>query len=223
MPIPAWAPYAAGAVGALFKTGSDIHQVNRMNRFNAREAAKQRGFAERMRNTQWQAAVEDMRAAGINPALAHSSGPNAAPGGSSASGGAASATDPVASALAVKAQHKQLSIMESQRNLLDAQASHERTKAQVTAHSERMMSAEMGRYFKRDESGRYTMTPALMEWLRKEHEGRMAASQTQIQQLRNLVLTESELKAIAGVFDAVGTSGKAAQLILPLLIAAGRR
>lgn len=54
------------------------------NRARAKEAEKNRQFQERMRNTQWQAAVSDMEAAGINPALAYSQGPAASPGGSMA-------------------------------------------------------------------------------------------------------------------------------------------
>jgi hypothetical protein len=54
------------------------------NRSRRMESARNRRFQERMRNTQWQATVADMQAAGINPALAYQQGPNAAPGGSMA-------------------------------------------------------------------------------------------------------------------------------------------
>lgn len=51
------------------------------NRGRSREATRSRQFAERMRNSQWQAGVADMEAAGLNPALAYSQGPAAAPAG----------------------------------------------------------------------------------------------------------------------------------------------
>ena len=76
--MPAWIGPAIAAGGALLGGG----QAQRASR---REAARNRQFQERMRNTQWQAAVADMEAAGMNPALAYQQGPAASPGGSMAS------------------------------------------------------------------------------------------------------------------------------------------
>lgn len=58
-------------------------------RFSAEQAALNRAFQERMRDTAYRAAVNDLRAAGLNPALAYGQGPAASPAGSYATGSAA--------------------------------------------------------------------------------------------------------------------------------------
>lgn len=78
--------------------------------FDVAQAEANRSFQERMRNTEWQAAVEDMRAAGINPAVAYSRGGASSPGGSMPGPGQNS----VSSALQLEMGRKQLELLRAQ-------------------------------------------------------------------------------------------------------------
>lgn len=70
------------------------HMAQQQMNFEAGQAQQQMDFQERMANTQWQRGVQDMIAAGINPALAYSQGGAAAPSGAMASGSSGSSVDP---------------------------------------------------------------------------------------------------------------------------------
>lgn len=90
----------AGFLGGERANDRNSREAQRNRDFQAGEARTNRDFQERMRNTEWQAAVEDMRRAGVNPALAYARGGASSPGGSMASGSqAAPSHDSVSSAM----------------------------------------------------------------------------------------------------------------------------
>lgn len=82
MGVP-WPAVVAGGT-ALVAGGISYLGGRKANKDRAAEAKLNRKFQLKMRNTQWQASIADMEKAGINPALAYSQGPNAAPGGNMA-------------------------------------------------------------------------------------------------------------------------------------------
>ena len=73
---------AAGIGTAAGSLGSTIYGTERNIANSNWQAQIQRDFEERMASTQYQRAVEDMKAAGLNPAAIGSSmGSNAVPSG----------------------------------------------------------------------------------------------------------------------------------------------
>ena len=118
MPLPI---AAAAAIPAVIGGLGSLIGGRQANVDNRREAQKNRQFQERMRNTQWQAAVADMKAAGINPAVAYSKGPAAAPSGSQAQQRDV-ATNAVSSAMQAKRLQADLDLIKSQTHAAAMQA-----------------------------------------------------------------------------------------------------
>lgn len=77
-------PYVAAAIPATISAFGSWFGGERANAANAHQAHLNRVFQERMSNTQYQRAVADMRAAGLNPALAYQQGGAGTPGGATA-------------------------------------------------------------------------------------------------------------------------------------------
>jgi len=90
-----------GFVGDMLTGGaiSNAKSVDRTNEMQVALADKQMAFQERMSNTSYQRAVEDMRLSGINPMLAYAQGGASTPGGGAASGAAATVEDVIGPAV----------------------------------------------------------------------------------------------------------------------------
>jgi hypothetical protein len=70
-----------GLLGQERTNQSNANIASAANAASAEQAAKQMEFQERMRDTQYQTAVKDMKASGLNPMLAYSQGGAGTPSG----------------------------------------------------------------------------------------------------------------------------------------------
>lgn len=121
-------PTAIGTVGSLAGDVLAYQGQKETNAANAQQARDQMNFQREMSNTSYQRAVADMRAAGVNPALAYSQGGASSPGGASATMGNAAAAFKGSAAAAVDAFNAAQSAI-AQRRQMDAATSN--TQAQT--------------------------------------------------------------------------------------------
>lgn len=225
-------PAAISGAASLFG-GERVNAVNqreaRINRaFQAGEAATNRSFQERMRNTEWQAAVSDMEAAGINPALAYSRGGASSPGGSVGAGSMpAGAVDSVGSGVSSAMQamtfRKNLELLDSQIHKSKADALQSWDQQRMTRTDADMAEHRWRYYF--DFDG--TPKGPLKDLLDSMHAGNLASSSRQVADAQYAQFSIAEQKAISDLFTQAGSGGKVFQMLLPLLMNmtqnAGRR
>jgi len=79
-------PAIASLVGGSMANSANAAQAEQNRNFQAGQTQAQMDFQERMRATQYQTTVADLKQAGLNPMLAYSQGGAGTPSGASASG-----------------------------------------------------------------------------------------------------------------------------------------
>lgn len=212
-------PFPFAAVGAAAATigGALIGRKGQKdaNKANREEAGKNRKFQERMRNTEWQAAVTDMKAAGINPAVAYSQGGASAPSGSVAAKQESETEGMVGTAQAVQLQQQQLKLLRAQTDNVKLDGLDKGLGLRQKNMDLQMGSARYGFYFGPD--GR--PKPALAELMKAEWSRSMASSGRETAEWDLSKGRIPEQAAIAKLFEGVGEGGAGIQRILPLLIA----
>ncbi len=207
---------------ALIAGGASLLGGVMANRGARRAADRQMGFQDRMRSTEWQTAVKDMEAAGINPALAYSQG-----GASSPSGALAQVDDvaggAVSSALQTRMQKQQFALMKEQREKTNAEAARARAEADIAGIGRAKAQADYGFYF----NGDGTLKKSMTELLTSEHGARMANSAKSVSQAEFTKYTIAEQRSMAALFEKLGAGGKGGQIsmqwALPILLQMMRR
>lgn len=210
-------PLAIGlGVGALGVAGSLLSGAQG-NKARRDEAARNRAFQERMRNTEYQAAVTDMEAAGLNPALAYQQGGASSPSGSLAqqSNIAEGAVgESATSALAVKRQTAELKLLKATTEKAERDAMTARSTQNVAKYDEEMSLGKYLYYF--DRHGRPKQ--ALQDLLSSEHGITLANSARSISEASIANFSIAEQRAISELFEKIGRGGAGARTAMPLIL-----
>jgi len=151
--LMALAPSAISAAGSLaggmMSNNANQALFQQGNAFNAAQSAQQMQFQERMRATQYQTAVEDLKKAGLNPMLAYTQGGAGTPSGAAASAAGSHRVENVAASAANSAaQAAQFTNIMEQNALLKAQINKTDTESD-NIMAETMNKRDLNPYIKK--------------------------------------------------------------------------
>jgi len=151
--LMALAPAAISAAGSLaggmMSNNANQALFQQGNAFNAAQSQAQMDFQERMRSTQYQTAVEDLKKAGLNPMLAYTQGGAGTPSGAAVSAAGSHRTENVAAAAANSAaQAAQFTNIMEQNALLKAQINKTDTESD-NIMAETMNKRDLNPYIKK--------------------------------------------------------------------------
>lgn len=137
--LPAIIGGGASLLGGMFTNRSQAEQAQAAMNFSAAQTQQQMDFQERMRATQYQTAVKDLMAAGLNPMLAYTQGGAGTPSGGAAVGQQATLRNP-AEGLASSAY--QLGMIRSDLDLKEANTVESMSRTTVNEEQAKNLDAD---------------------------------------------------------------------------------